>query len=66
MPTKDRSWFERKVRELGDVLRRLPRHRHRAVVDALEADRDPNPRQGTGGRLDAEEGESGEGASTNT
>jgi hypothetical protein len=60
MPTEDRSWFERKVRELGDVLRRLPRQRHRAVVDVLEADRDPDPCQGTGGRLDAEEGEKGE------
>jgi hypothetical protein len=49
-----------KVRELGDVLRRLPRQRHRAVVDVLEADRDPDPCQGTGGRLDAEEGEKGE------
>ena len=58
MPTKDRSWFERTVRELGDALRRLPRQRQRAVIDAIEADRDPAARQGTGGRLDGEAGES--------
>jgi NADH pyrophosphatase NudC (nudix superfamily) len=34
MPTKGRNWFERKVRELGDVLRRLPRPRQRVLFDA--------------------------------
>lgn len=62
MPTKDRSWFERKVRELGDVLRRLPRPRQRALVDALDTGQDPDARQGTGGRLDTDRGESGAGA----
>ena len=42
MPTKDRTWFERKVRELGDVLRHLPRQR--ALFDALDADDDPGAR----------------------
>ena len=36
MPTKDRTWFERKVRELGNVLRGLPRARERALHDAIE------------------------------
>ena len=62
MPTKDRSWFERKVRELGDVLRQVPRMRRRAVVDAIKADRDLDTRQDTVGRLDADAGESGPGA----
>jgi hypothetical protein len=62
MPTKDRSWFERKVRGLGDVLRRLPRPRQHALVDALDTDQDFDARQGTGGRLDGEAGESGAGA----
>jgi hypothetical protein len=56
MPTKDRSWFERKVRELGDVLRRRPRRRRTALRKALERDC-PEPRQGTGGSPDAEQGE---------
>ena len=38
MPTKDRTWFERTVRELGDALRTTPRPRHRALFDALKAD----------------------------
>jgi hypothetical protein len=48
MATKDRSWFERKVRELADVLRRLPHHRRDAALDALEEDRSPDGRQGAG------------------
>jgi len=47
MPTQDRSWFERKARELGDVLRRLPRPR-RALVDALDTGDDSDARHGTG------------------
>jgi len=35
---KDRSWFERKVRDLGDVLRRLPRRRRRALVTAIDTE----------------------------
>jgi hypothetical protein len=62
MPTKDRSWFERKVRELGEVLRRLPPSRQRALVDALEHDRDPAAHQGTRGPLDDQAGESDAGA----
>jgi len=61
MPTKDRSWFERQVRELGDVLRRLPRPR-RALVDTLDTGDDSDARHGTGGRLDDDVGESGTGA----
>jgi len=57
MPTEDRSWFERKVRELGDVLRRLPRSRRRQLVDA-QTGNDSEACHGTGGRLDGEEGES--------
>ena len=59
MPMKDRSWFERKVRELGDVLRRLPRPRRRAFVEAIERNGDPGACQGTGGWLDDDTGESG-------
>ena len=44
MPTKDRTWFERKVREFGDALRVLPRPRQRALLDALDADDDPGAR----------------------
>lgn len=62
MPTKDRSWFERKVRELGDVLRRLPPSRRRAFTDATDAGEERDPRQGTGGPLDDAAGESGSGA----
>ena len=58
MPTKDRSWFERKVRELGDVLRWLPRPRQRALVEALDAGEDPEARQATGGPLDKDAGKS--------
>jgi hypothetical protein len=58
MATKDQSWFERKVRELGDALRRLPRSRRRALVTAIEADRDPEACQGTGGQPDKPVGES--------
>lgn len=61
MPTKDRSCFERKVRELGDVQRRLPRPRQRALADALDAGQDPDARHVTGGQLDADAGESGAG-----
>lgn len=59
MSTKDRSWFERKVCELGDVLRRLPRPRQRALVDALDTGQDPDARHGRERSLDAEGGESG-------
>ena len=59
VPLKDRSWFERKVRELADVLRRLPGPRQAAVTDALEADRAPGARQATGGLPDMDAGESG-------
>lgn len=38
MRTKDRSWFERKVRALGKVLRRLPRQRRRALIDVIETE----------------------------
>lgn len=36
MPTKDQSWFERKVQALGDALRRLPRSRRRALTQTIE------------------------------
>lgn len=58
MPAKDRSWFERKVRELADHLRRLPADRQEAAVEALEADRAPDTRQGAGGSPDRDAGES--------
>lgn len=61
MPTKDRSWLERKVRELAEALQRLPGTRQRAVVEALEADRDPAAHQGTARPLERERGESGAG-----
>ncbi|MFH1267115.1 MAG: hypothetical protein ABIK89_15415 [Planctomycetota bacterium] len=41
MPTKDRNRFERKVRALGDVLRRLPRPRQRRLFDAPDAGDEP-------------------------
>ena len=47
MPEKDRTWFERRVRELADALRRLPPSRQDAVVEALEADQYPEGRQAT-------------------
>lgn len=56
MPAKDRTWFERKVRELADALRRLPPHRQDAAVEALEADREPGARQGTDRRPDSDRG----------
>lgn len=59
MPTKDRSWFERKVRELGHVLRRIPPWRQRALVDALDTGQDPDVRQARERQLDADKGESG-------
>jgi hypothetical protein len=58
MATKDRSWFERKVRELADVLRRLPHARRSIVLDALEEDQSPDGRQGAGGSVDNDRGES--------
>jgi len=61
MPTKDRSWFERKVRELGEALRRLPQPRQRTLVDAIESDRDPDARQARDRQLDDEPGEGGAG-----
>jgi hypothetical protein len=62
MPTRDRSWFERTVRELGDILRRFPQSRRRAFSEVIETGDDADARQGTGGRLDADTGESGDGA----
>ena len=38
MPTKDRWWFEQKVWEFGDMLRRLPRRRRRALITAIETE----------------------------
>lgn len=62
MPDNDRSWFERKVRELAEALRRLPAHRQDAIVEALEATELPDGRQGTDRRPDGDRGEGGEGA----
>jgi hypothetical protein len=59
MPTKDRTWFERKVRELADALRGVSPARRRDVVEALEKDREPGARQGTDRLPDKAKGESG-------
>ena len=55
---RERAWFERKIRELGELLRRLPTHRGGQVIEALERDEDPAPRHGTGRFVDESEGES--------
>jgi hypothetical protein len=59
MAMKDRSWFEEKVRNLADLLRRLPHTRRRIVLDALEEDRNPDGRQDAGGSVDNDRRESG-------
>jgi len=35
-PARDDEWFRRKIRELGNALRELPRDRQEAAIDELE------------------------------